>query len=83
MRDRFTEPQVVLDPDTFSGGEIRSLAFSPDGRHLAVAGDVVRIYDIDQEDSGPDVARAARVRRDGAVAPALHTRRTAAIWWSA
>lgn len=40
------EPQVVLNDKAFSGAVIRGLRFSPDSSQLAVAGDVVRIYDV-------------------------------------
>lgn len=40
------EPQVILNDKAFSGAVIRGLRFSPDSGTLAVAGDIVRIYDV-------------------------------------
>lgn len=39
-------PQLVLDTQGFVGGGVNNIRFSPDGRWLAAAGDVVRIWDL-------------------------------------
>ena len=41
------QPRLVIDSGGFQGAVITALEFSPDGRWLAVAGDVVRIWDLD------------------------------------
>ncbi|NLX99187.1 MAG: hypothetical protein GXY83_23875 [Rhodopirellula sp.] len=38
--------QLVIDTGGFAGGNITAVAFSPDGGLLAAAGDVVRIWDL-------------------------------------
>lgn len=43
-------PQLVVNTGTFSGAEVNKLAFRPDGRYLAAAGDVVRIWDVESGD---------------------------------
>lgn len=37
----------TVDLQSFHGGTLAALAFSPDGRHLAAAGDVLRVWNLD------------------------------------
>ena len=39
-------PLLLLDQHGFQGAVVHALAFSPDGKQLAVAGDVVRIWEV-------------------------------------